>query len=176
MLVVANELGVNLEVQTGSDPSFHPGRCAELVLTKTSKVVGFAGELHPAVVEHWNLPKRSCAAEVDLSALLSAAATSATAPVFSNSPVAKEDLAFVVAEACPVAEVQACIQAAGGELLESIRLFDVYEGDQIPPGHKSLAFALRFRGEGQTLSPEALQNLRTQIITAVTEQVGGTLR
>jgi phenylalanyl-tRNA synthetase beta chain len=176
MLVVANELGVNLEVQTGSDPSFHPGRCAQLVVTNTSKVVGFAGELHPAVVEHWNLPKRSCAAEVDLSALLSAAVTSATAPVFSNSPVAKEDLAFVVAEACPVAEVQACIQAAGGELLESIRLFDVYEGDQIPPGHKSLAFALRFRGEGQTLSPEALQNLRTQIITAVSEQVGGALR
>ncbi len=176
VLVVANELGVNVEVRTGSDPSFHPGRCAEIVLTDTLKVVGFAGELHPAVVQHWNLPKRSCAAEVDLSALLSAAVTSATAPVFSNSPVAKEDLAFVVDRECPVAEVQSCIRAAGGELLESVRLFDVYEGDQIPPSHKSLAFALRFRGEGQTLSPQELQNLRTHIITAVADQVGGTLR
>lgn len=176
ILVVANELGVNLEVRTGSDPSFHPGRCAEIVLTDTLKVVGFAGELHPAVVEHWNLPKRSCAAEVDLSELLTSAVASATAPVFSNSPVAKEDLAFVVPRECPVAEVQACIREAGGELLESIRLFDVYEGDQIPPSHKSLAFALRFRGEGQTLTPQELQNFRTQIITAVAEKVGGTLR
>jgi phenylalanyl-tRNA synthetase beta chain len=132
--------------------------------------------LHPAVIEHWNLPKRSCAAEIDLSALLTSAVASATAPIFSNSPVAKEDLAFVVDRACPVAEVQACIRAAGGELLESIRLFDVYEGDQIPPSHKSLAFALRFRGEGQTLSPQELQDLRSRIIAAVSEQVGGTLR
>jgi len=176
VLVVANELGVNVEVRTGSDPSFHPGRCAEIVLAQTSKVVGFAGELHPAVIEHWNLPKRSCAAEVDFSALLASAVSSATAPIFSNSPVAKEDLAFVVNRECPVAEVQACIRAAGGELLESIRLFDVYEGDQIPPSHKSLAFALRFRGEGQTLSPQELQDLRSRIIAAVSDQVGGTLR
>jgi phenylalanyl-tRNA synthetase beta chain len=176
ILVVANELGVDLEVHTGSDPSFHPGRCAEIVLKESLKVVGFAGELHPSVVEHWNLPKRTCAAEVDLSVILASALTSATAPVFSNSPVAKEDLAFVVTRECPVAEVQACISAAGGELLESIRLFDVYEGDQIPPTHKSLAFALRFRGEGQTLTPQELQDLRNNIITAVSEQVGGTLR
>jgi phenylalanyl-tRNA synthetase beta chain len=176
ILVIGNELGVNLEVRAGADPSFHPGRCAEIVLAQTSKVVGFAGELHPAVIEYWNLPKRSCAAEVDLSALLTSAVASATAPIFSNSPVAKEDLAFVVNRACPVAEVQACIRAAGGELLESIRLFDVYEGDQIPPSHKSLAFALRFRGEGQTLSPQELQDLRSRIIAAVSEQVGGTLR
>ncbi len=176
ILAVANELGVNLQVHTGSDPSFHPGRCAEIVLPDTSTVVGFAGELHPAVVEHWNLPKRSCAAEVDLSLLLMSAVASASAPIFSNSPVAKEDLAFVVPEACPVAEVQTCIQSAGGELLESIRLFDIYEGGQIPPGHKSLAFALRFRGDGQTLSPEELQNLRSRIIAAVSEQVGGSLR
>jgi len=90
--------------------------------------------------------------------------------------VAKEDLAFVVTRECPVGEVEACIRAAGGELLESIRLFDLYEGDQIPPSHKSLAFALRFRGEGQTLAPKQLQDLRNQIIAAVSEQVGGTLR
>lgn len=176
VLVVANELGVELEVRAGSDPSFHPGRCAEFALKGTSEVVGFAGELHPAVVEHWNLPRRSCAAEVDLTVLLASAANCATAPIFSNSPVAKEDLAFVVTRDCPVADVEACIRVAGGNLLESIRLFDVYEGDQIPANHKSLAFALRFRGEGQTLAPQELQNLRNQIITAVLEQVGGSLR
>ena len=176
ILVVANEIGVELEVRTGNDPSFHPGRCAEIVVKETSSVIGFAGELHPTVAEHWNLPKRSCAAEVDLSALLVAAATSSMAPLFSNSPVAKEDLAFVVERSCPVAEVEACIRAAGGELLESIRLFDIYEGDQIPQTHKSLAFALRFRGEGQTLAPQELQTLRNHIIATVSERVGGALR
>ncbi len=176
VFVVANELGVDLTVHTGSDPSFHPGRCAEILLKETSEVIGFAGELHPSVIEHWNLPKRSCAAEVDLSMLLSQAVTSASAPVFSNSPVAKEDLAFVVTREYPVAEVESCIREGGGELLESIRLFDVYEGDQIPPTHKSLAFSLRFRREGRTLSAQELQDLRNRIIAIVLTQVGGTLR
>ncbi len=176
VLAVANELGVGLEVQTGSDPSFHPGRCAQFFVTGAAEGIGFAGELHPTVVEHWHLPKRSCAAEVDLSVLLATAAKSAIAPVFSNSPVAKEDLAFVVTRICPVAEVETCIREAGGDLLESIRLFDVYQGDQIPQTHKSLAFALRFRGENQTLSAQELLDLRNRIIAAVSERVGGTLR
>jgi len=96
--------------------------------------------------------------------------------VFSNSPVAKEDLAFVVTREYPVAEVESCIREGGGELLESIRLFDVYEGDQIPPTHKSLAFSLRFRREGRTLSAQELQDLRNRIIAIVLTQVGGTLR
>jgi phenylalanyl-tRNA synthetase beta chain len=176
VLTVASELGVDLEVKTGTDPSFHPGRSAEFLVKGIAKSIGFAGELHPAVVEHWNLPKRSCAAEVNLSILFATAAKSAVAPVFFNSPVAKEDLAFVVARDRTVAEVQACIHDAGGVLLESIRLFDVYEGDQIPSTHKSLAFALRFRGEGQTLSAQELQDLRSRIIASVLERVGGTLR
>lgn len=176
VLVVANELGVDLEVQTGADPSFHPGRCAQFSIKKTALIIGFAGELHPSVIDYWNLPKRSCAAEVDLSVLLAAASRSAIAPIFSNSPVAKEDLAFVVKRECAVAEVESCIREAGGGLLESIRLFDVYEGDQIPRTHKSLAFSLRFRSEGQTFAPKELQDLRNQIITAVSERVGGTLR
>ncbi len=176
VLAVANELGVEIEVQTGNDPSFHPGRCAQLVVTETAEVIGFAGEMHPSVVEYWNLPKRSCAGEVDLSVLLATAAKSAVAPVFFNSPVAKEDLAFVVTRECPVAKVEAAIRAGGGDLLETVRLFDVYEGDQIPQTHKSLAFALRFRGESQTLSAQELQDLRNQIISLVSERVGGTLR
>ena len=140
VLAIARELGVELEVTTGEDPSFHPGRCAQITILQSGECAGFAGELHPTVSEHWNLPKRSCAAEVDLNMLFANATKSSKAPIFSNFPVAKEDLAFVVSREVTVAEVQETIRESGGQFLESIRLFDVYEGDQIPPTHKSLAF------------------------------------
>ncbi len=176
VIAVADELGIALEIRSGSDPSFHPGRCAQVMLVGAGDVIGFAGELHPSIVEYWNLPKRSCAAEVDLTKLMSAARRSTVAPAFSNSPLAKEDLAFVVERGYPATEVEAVIREATGDLLEAIRLFDVYEGDQIPSSHKSLAYSLRLRSEGHTLSAEQLHNLRDRIISLVAERVGGTLR
>ena len=74
------------------------------------------------------------------------------------------------------AEVEAIIREGTGDLLEAIRLFDVYEGDQIPSSHKSLAYSLRVRSEGHTLSAEQLHELRDRIISLVLERVGGTLR
>ena len=176
VLAVAIELGIKLDIRSGSDPSFHPGRCAQITLVGAGGIVGFAGELHPSVVEYWNLPKRTCAAEVDLTQLISAAPRSAVAPVFSNSPLAKEDLAFVVERRHSAAEVEAIIREGTGDLLEAIRLFDVYEGDQILSSHKSLAYSLRVRSEGHTLSAEQLHELRNRIISLVSERVGGTLR
>ena len=176
VLAIARELGVELEVTTGEDPSFHPGRCAQITILQSGECAGFAGELHPTVSEHWNLPKRSCAAEVDLNMLFANATKSSKAPIFSNFPVAKEDLAFVVSREVTVAEVQETIRESGGQFLESIRLFDVYEGDQIPPTHKSLAFALRFRGDSQTLTATQLQEYRSNVIAAMSERLGGTLR
>ena len=176
VIAVADELGIALEIRSGSDPSFHPGRCAQVTIAGAEGVIGFAGELHPSIVEYWNLPKRSCAAEVDLTKLMGAAPRSTVAPAFSNSPLAKEDLAFVVERGYPATEVETVIREATGDLLEAIRLFDVYEGDQIPSSHKSLAYSLRLRSEGHTLSAEQLHNLRDRIISLVAERVGGTLR
>ncbi|MGZ5399619.1 MAG: phenylalanine--tRNA ligase subunit beta, partial [Nocardioides sp.] len=140
---VADALGVEVSVRAASRAPWHPGRCAEVVSGDT--VLGWAGELHPRVCTAYGVPPRTVAAEIDLDRLIGLAPESRRAPNFSNYPVAKEDVALVVDTSITVAEVEAALRDGAGELLESVRLFDVYTGDQIGEGKKSLAFALRFR-------------------------------
>lgn len=173
---VAQELGVSVSARVGSDPSFHPGRCAEFVITENGEVIGFAGELHPQVIANFHLPMRACAGEIDLGRLMQIAPAVTAAPVFSTAPVAKEDLAFVVADSVSAAQVQQVIEVAGGEILESVRLFDVYSGDQVPAGFRSLAFAVRLRHSTNTLSTSVISEVRENIISLVAAEVGGSLR
>ena len=148
--VVADALRVPIEVRSGSRAPWHPGRCAEVVAG--GQVVGRAGELHPRVCTAWGVPARTVAAEVDLGRLLELAPEDTVAPRLSHYPVAKEDVALVVDAAVTVAEVEAALREGAGELLESVRLFDVYTGSQVGEGRKSLAFALRFRAPDRTLT------------------------
>ena len=147
---VAAALQVPVEVRSGSRAPWHPGRCAEVVAG--GQVVGRAGELHPRVCTAWGVPPRTVAAEVDLGRLLELAPEETVAPRLSHYPVAKEDVALVVDAAVTVAEVEAALREGAGELLESVRLFDVYTGSQVGEGKKSLAFALRFRAPDRTLT------------------------
>ena len=158
---------------TGVDSAFHPGRTGQLVIAGT--VIGHAGELHPSTCAHYGVAPRSVAFEIDLDAL-AGFASPPTAPVFSIAPVAKEDLALVVPGHVAAADVAATLQAAGGDLVEDVRLFDVYEGPQVPAGHRSLAFALRLRAEGRTLAPEEIAGVRAAAIAAVETAHGATLR
>jgi phenylalanyl-tRNA synthetase beta chain len=146
---VADALGLELDARAASVAPWHPGRCAELVLGDV--VVGHAGELHPRVCQAAGLPARSVAAEIDLDVLIEHAVHLRPARVFSAQPVAKEDVALVVDSDVPAAEVEAALREGAGALLESIRLFDVYTGDQAGAGKKSLAYALRFRAPDRTL-------------------------
>ncbi len=147
--VVAESLGLELSVRAARVAPWHPGRCAELLLGETS--VGHAGELHPRVCRAFGVPPRTAVAELDLDVLL-AAAVEPRAPVFSTYPVAKEDVALVVADDLPSAELAATLREGAGPLCESVRLFDLYTGPQVGEGHKSLAFALRFRAPDRTLT------------------------
>ncbi len=147
--VVADALGLELATRRAVLAPWHPGRCAEIVLGDV--VVGHAGELHPRACAAFGLPARSVAAEVDLEPLLEAAVHLRPAPSFSTYPVAKEDVALVVDAGESAADVEAALRDGAGELLESIHLFDVYTGDQVGEGRKSLAFALRFRAADRTL-------------------------
>jgi phenylalanyl-tRNA synthetase beta chain len=173
---IARDLGVEIVVAAGHDPIFHPGRCAEISLAHTGESIGFAGELHPQVVDNFHLPKRACAAEIDFDILAGAAPVVTPAPVFSIAPVAKEDLAFVVSDQVSAANLAEVIRHSGGECIESVRLFDVYVGDQVPEGHRSLAFAIRLRHQVNTLSAEDLTAIRNRIIDAVATETGGSLR
>ena len=172
--VVAESLGVVLEIRQGTDAPFHPGRTAELRAGGT--VIGFAGELHPRVIGAYDLPPRTCALELDLDALISAAVDVAPAPIFSTQPVAKEDVALVVADAVPAGVVATALRDGAGDLCEDVRLFDVYAGPQVPAGHRSLAFALRFRAPDRTLSADEIAAAREAAIAEAAQRHGAVLR
>ncbi|MFV2022171.1 phenylalanine--tRNA ligase subunit beta [Micromonospora sp. LOL_023] len=161
-----------IEVRAGEYAPWHPGRCAELLVDGI--VVGHAGELHPAVVATMELPGRICAVELDLDAV--PAAPAVPAPDFSSFPPALIDVALVVDEATPAAQVRAALAAGAGELLESVRLFDVYAGEQLGVGRKSLAYKLVFRAPDRTLTVEEAVAARDGAVAEAAARLGATLR
>jgi len=171
---VATALGVDVSVRAGDLPPWHPGRCAEILVDEV--VVGRAGELHPRVCSAYGLPARAAAAEVDLDALLARADTLVRPPAISSFPVAKEDVALVVDDATTAAAVEAVLREGAGELLEDVRLFDVYTGEQIESGKKSLAFNLRFRAPDRTLTEADTGAARDAAVALAAERLGAVQR
>ena len=171
---LARALGVAVDVRQGTDAPFHPGRTAALAVGE--QVVGYAGELHPRVTAAYDLPARTCAMEIDIDAMISLAVDVAPAPMVGVQPLAKEDIALVVADGVAAAAVQDAVQAGAGELCEDVRLFDVYVGPQVPEGHRSLAFALRLRAPDRTLSAEEIAAAREGAIAEAHRRHGAVLR
>lgn len=172
---IARTVGVELGVKADSEHTpWHPGRCAQLIVK--NNIVGWAGELAPAVCKAYELPKCSIAFEVNLDALIGKkpAKPVSVAPVLTN-PAAKEDFAFVVDENVLAHEVQALIEKVGGEAIESVRLFDVYTGEQVDEGKKSLAFAVRLRSD-HTLKSDEVASIRKAIIKQVEKRFKAELR
>ncbi|MEV7732660.1 phenylalanine--tRNA ligase subunit beta [Streptomyces sp. NPDC088921] len=173
--LVAREAGAELVVRGGQYGPWHPGRCAEFVVGDT--VVGHAGELHPRVVKAFGLPARTCAMELDLDALEAAGNDTPQAPTISTFPVATQDVALVVDKFVPHAEVETALREGAGELLEGIRLFDVYENEeQLGDGKKSLAYALRFRAGDRTLTVDEASAARDAAVALAGERTGAVLR
>jgi phenylalanyl-tRNA synthetase beta chain len=170
---VAGVLGVAVTVQASAAAPWHPGRCAQLLVGETP--LGHAGELHPKVCAAFGLPARSAAAEVDLDLLLRHA-TDVAAPSYSSFPVAKEDVALVVPASVTAAELTETLREGAGELLESVRLFDVYTGEQVGEGRKSMAFALRFRAPERTLTVEEASAARDAAVALAAERHGAVQR
>ncbi|MFJ4514888.1 phenylalanine--tRNA ligase subunit beta [Streptomyces sp. NPDC088816] len=176
---VARETGAELVVRKGQYGPWHPGRCAELavVVDGTERVVGHAGELHPRVVKAFGLPERTCAMELNLDVLEEAGDDTPRAPGISTFPVATQDVALVVDRPVPAADVEAALREGAGELLESIRLFDLYENaEQLGEGRKSLAYALRFRAPDRTLTVDEASAARDAAVALAAERTGAELR
>jgi phenylalanyl-tRNA synthetase beta chain len=169
---IAREAGVELRIVADQHAPWHPGRCAALYVGDT--LVGHAGELHPRVIQAYGLPPRTCALELELSRF--DADHTPMAPHVSTYPVATQDVALVVDGAVPAAEVEAALRDGAGELLESIRLFDVYTGEQVGEGRKSLAYTLRFRASDRTLTAEETTAAREAAVAAAAERMGASLR
>jgi phenylalanyl-tRNA synthetase beta chain len=172
--VAAESLGLQVSVRSAARAPWHPGRCAEVSVGDV--VIGHAGELHPKVCQAYGVPARTVAAEVDLDGLLERAPDAIRAPSYSDFPLAKEDVALVVDDSVPAADVEAALRQGAGELLESIRLFDVFTGEQIGAGKKSLAFALRFRAPDRTLTEEETAAARDAAVAVAAERTGAVQR
>jgi phenylalanyl-tRNA synthetase beta chain len=139
---------------------YHPGRTAELRID--GRPAGVIGELHPAVLRHFDLPGRAVALEVDVETLLGGGRDRRYEPL-PRFPAVDRDLAVVVDDDVPAAELTATIRDAGGDLLESARAFDEYHGPQIGPHRKSVAFALTFRSPERTLTDREVDQRLDQI-------------
>jgi phenylalanyl-tRNA synthetase beta chain len=175
---VAREAGVELTVRSDQHAPWHPGRCAALYVTVHGEetLVGHAGELHPRVIKALHLPERSCAMEVELDLLEQAGTGALQAPRISTFPVATQDVALVVSRDVPATDVEAALREGAGKLLESIRLFDVYESEQLGEGMKSLAYALRFRADDRTLTVDQASRARDAAVALAGERTGAVLR
>ncbi len=169
------------EVRAAAEAPWHPGRCAALYVRGASGgewLAGHAGELHPRVTAAYGLAPRASAFELDF-AVLSAAAAAAgpvRGPELSAYPVATQDVALVVAQEVPAAEVAAALRAGAGELLEDLRLFDVYTGTQLAEGRKSLAYTLRLRAPDRTLTAAEATAARDAAVSEAIARTGAVLR
>ena len=167
-------LGLELQVEAAQREPFHPGRCVAVSIPGGA-VVGYAGELHPKVVSRLELPERTVAAEIDLDAVVAASGAPVRPSQLSTQPVANTDVALVIDEGVPAAAVAAALRSGAGEDLESLTLFDVYRGDQVGEGRKSLAYRMTFRAD-RTLKTEEVSSLRDKAVAAATSATGAQQR
>ncbi|MBB2771934.1 MULTISPECIES: phenylalanine--tRNA ligase subunit beta [Mycolicibacterium] len=170
--IVGRAAEVEFTLRSAQRLPWHPGRCAEVLIGDT--VVGHAGQLHPAVVERAGLPKGTCAVELDLDAV--PITERLPAPRVSPFPAVFQDVSLIVDDDVAAQSVVEAVRSGAGELLEDVRLFDVYTGPQIGEGRKSLALALRFRAADRTLTEDEASTAREAAVHAAAEQVGAQQR
>jgi len=160
----------------GEDPAYHPGRCAQV--RSGERVLGTLGELHPRVASHFGLPATPpvCAMEFDVDALLEQWREDRQMDALSNHPPVYEDLAFIVADQVPAADVASLIAQTGSPLVRDVRLFDLYRGGQVGAGKKSLAYAITYQADDRTLTDDEVSKTRGKIVKRLERELEATLR
>jgi phenylalanyl-tRNA synthetase beta chain len=165
----------NVGWEPAAHPTFHPGRCARLIVGEHP--IGLLGELHPQVTVNYDFPDRTVlAADFDLRSLINAMPVrydSASVPAF---PPVLEDLALIVDEDLPAGQVESLIRQTGGKLVSHVRLFDVYRGGQTGAGKKSLAYSLTYQALDRTLTDKDVAAIRQKIIRRLEQELGAKLR
>jgi phenylalanyl-tRNA synthetase beta chain len=169
---IAAASGIEVLLRAAQYLPWHPGRCAEVLVGDT--VIGHAGQLHPAVIERSGLPNGTCALELNLDAMPIAEAL--PAPRVSPFPAVFQDVSLVVDADVAAQTVEDAIRDGAGELLEEVRLFDVYTGPQLGESRRSLTFALRFRAADRTLTEDEASAARDAAVRSAAERVGAVLR
>jgi phenylalanyl-tRNA synthetase beta chain len=165
---------VRWDVEPAIEPFLHPGRTARVLAG--GEDVGWVGELHPLVARAWDLDHGAALFEVDLDRVLTHADAVPRYVDLTSFPALRMDLSVTLTEDVPAATVLAGVREAGGDLLADARVFDLYHGEQVGEGRKSLALALTFRAPDRTLTDEDVAPLRERIVAALRDGLGGELR
>jgi phenylalanyl-tRNA synthetase beta chain len=163
---------IDWSVQQGAWPFLHPGRAAAVMAGEER--LGFIGELHPLVAGSWDL-ERTAVFAVDLGKLAAVAPAVVSFAELASVPSLRQDLAVTMPAGVPAGEILERVRAAAGEMLEDADVFDVYTGEQVGEGRRSLALTLTFRARDRTLTDEDVAPLRERIVAALGER-GGELR
>lgn len=172
---LTRELGVaRFKVRPAELSFLQPGRAAEVLIG--GEVIGWLGEVHPLVLDTFEAQAPVTAFELELAPLVRAARDAKPFTDVPRHPAVELDLALVVAEDVSAERIEQAIRSAGGKLLDTVRLFDVYRGNGVPAGKKSLAFALSYRAPDRTLVAEEVEAVHDRLVRKVSAAVGGELR
>ncbi|MBF0620618.1 MAG: phenylalanine--tRNA ligase subunit beta [Magnetococcales bacterium] len=161
---------------TGGPDFLHPGRKAEIFSPRPGAPMGWIGQLHPAIQEKMGLSQPAYIFELNMEGLRNQAKTNPNAPMISPFPAVERDFAFVVAESVTAQEIITTIRKVSPKLIQHVVLFDVYTGDNLDQGKKSLAIGVFLQSESKTLSEEDVQPVAEKIISRVTSQFDAQLR
>ena len=155
--------------------SFHPGKCAQVLAGKTQ--IGIMGELHPQIIGNYDLPEAPLlVADFDLAAIIKAVPERYDISSIASQPPMLEDIALILDENIPANEVEALIRQTGGRTVTDVRLFDIYRGEQIGAGKKSLAYSLTYQNPERTLTDKDAAKLRNKIVKRLEGELGAQLR
>lgn len=174
--VVGNVLKnrVKLTIERSNEPFLHSGISIDLFAD--GKKFGYVGKIHPTVAENFGIPEDVYVAEIDLSGFIFDAEKIVRFKPLPKFPIVDRDLAVTVKESCTVGELIACIRESIGELCESVELFDVYQGEQIESGFKSVAFSIKLYSDEKTLVDAQIQECMNRAVEGLGKQFGAKLR
>ena len=164
--------------EPGANPTFHPGKCARIL--SGEKQLGVFGELHPQVRARYDWPAAYngipiLAADMDIDAILALVPALYETTAVPEFPPVLEDLALVVDGSLPAERVAALIRQTGGKVVREVHLFDVYRGEKIGAGRKSLAYSVTYQAADKTLSDKDVAGIRTHILRRLEQELGAKL-
>ncbi|WP_114108686.1 phenylalanine--tRNA ligase subunit beta [Clostridioides difficile] len=173
ILVNVGFKGYEIEPQD-NNTTFHPGRCAKIVYN--NKYVGTLGELHPDVIENYNLGQRVYVAEIDIDFVFDNSDRTKNYVPLPKYPSTSRDIALIVKDDVFVKQIEDIIKENGQGLVESYKLFDVYKGSQIEAGYKSIAYSITYRSKDKTLTDEDVAKVHDKILSELSEKLNANLR
>ncbi|MBE7010779.1 MAG: phenylalanine--tRNA ligase subunit beta [Ruminococcaceae bacterium] len=156
------------------DPTFHPGRCAKILVGK--KEIGVLGQIHPAVADHYDLDKEVYAAQIDMEALLTYSKSNKSYHPLPKYPAVTRDLAILVDDEVLAADIETLIKKKAKNLFAGLMLFDVYKGKQVPEGKKSMAYSLKLQSMEKTLTDTEVNEVIDAVLSALEKELGAVLR